>query len=160
MNEAAKGQTGKSIMIRKIASVLCAFTTMAVAAPRVTVPTGIQSNVWQPGQPIHLEAQLKEITAGAAAKVTVIDYFGKEILNKDLANDGKTLSVDLEPSPDARNGLAGEQRISAEFKEVVLDSNRLEVQYFAEDGNEFAFGFCAGGQVRVGLKHRGILALT
>jgi hypothetical protein len=76
-----------------------ALAAAAWAAPSITIPTGVRSNVWEPGQPIKLEATLKELPADAKATVSVVDYWGKPVLKKDAIATGKTLPIDLGPLP-------------------------------------------------------------
>lgn len=76
-----------------------ALTTVAWAAPQITIPVGVRSNLWEPGQPIRLEAQLKEILADAPATVTVVDYVGKEVWKKDLQASDNKLPIEIGTLP-------------------------------------------------------------
>lgn len=86
-------------MIRRACLFVMLLTSFAVGAPSITIPTGVRSNVWEPGQAIKLEATLKELPADAKASVTVVDYFGKPVMRKDLTAAGNKLAIDLGTLP-------------------------------------------------------------
>ena len=52
-------------------------------------------------------------------------------------------NVDVKASAQARNHARGEQRMAAELEEVVVDTDLVELQYFAPDLSDQFFNFCA-----------------
>ena len=76
-----------------------ALAASAWAAPKITIPVGVRSNVWETGKTINLEAQLSDLPADAKGTLSVVDYFGNTVLKKDLAATGNKVSIDLGTLP-------------------------------------------------------------
>jgi len=79
-------------------ALLLGLIASTAGAAKITIPLAAPSNLFQPGQPVKLQAKLSGITA-ESAELVVNDYFGQAVTTQTLPISGDTLSIDLGTLP-------------------------------------------------------------